>query len=118
MFASSTTSPSHQHQSPVTSPVILKEPPKWEINDVNLTALKTVISRSTSPSCDPKKQLRTRIARTTDPIVVEHRRSRKPRVVDASCQTDVIPEYGSLADYLNPPVVKPKTPEPTKVEVM
>ena len=58
--------------------------------------------------------MRTRIARTTDPIVVELRRSRKPRVTDASCQTEVIPEYGTLADYLNPP---PPEPEPKEVKI-
>ena len=40
------------------------------------------IFRSTSPTYDKAKQVRTRVARTTDPIIVEQRRSRKPRVVD------------------------------------
>ena len=43
------------------------------------------IFRSTSPTHDKNKQVRTRVARTTDPIVVEQRRSRKPRVVDGMC---------------------------------
>ena len=60
--------------------------------------------------------MRTRIARTTDPIVVELRRSRKPRVTDASCQTEVIPEYGTLADYLNPPPPPQPKPEPKEVK--
>ena len=38
-----------------------------------------------------------------------YRRSRKPRVVDNYCQTDVTPEYGTLADHLKPP---PPPPEP------
>ena len=61
--------------------------------------------------------MRTRIARTTDPIVVELRRSRKPRVTDASCQTEVIPEYGTLADYLNPPQPEPE-PKEVKIEIL
>ena len=95
------------------------EPPKWDISEPNVTAMKTVISRSTSPTKEFQKQMRTRIARTTDPIVVEHRRSRKPRTIDISCQTDINPEYGTLADYLKPPpppepvVLKDKSPEVT-----
>jgi hypothetical protein len=96
------------------------EPPKWEISDANVTAMKTVISRSTSPNKDVQKAFRTRVARTTDPIVVEHRRSRKPRTVDATCQTDVTTEYGTLEDHLKPPppppepvVLKDKSPEVT-----
>lgn len=43
-------------------------------------------------------------------------------MVDISCQTDVNPEYGTLADYLNPPppkpvVLKEKTPE-VRVKVL
>ena len=56
--------------------------------------------RSTSPTLQKDRALRTRIARTTDPIVVEQRRSRKPRVVDANCQTELIPEFGTLENYL------------------
>lgn len=112
--------------TPSSPPAMIKavEPPKWDISDqTTVTAMKTVISRCTSPaSKDSDKALRTRIARTTDPIVVEHRRSRKPRVVDNYCQTDVTPEYGTLADHLKPPppppepvVLKDKSPEVTRV---
>ena len=95
----------------VTSPTLNNQSPKWEIDtSQNLCAMKTVISRSTSPTPIDRQNIRTRIARTTDPIVVEHRRSRKPRVMDASCQTDVIPEFGTLADYLNPPPPPPPVP--------
>ena len=86
-----------------SSPAVVHQPPKWDIPDQYITARKTVISRSTSPNLDVRKGLRTRIARTTDPIVVEQRRSRKPRVIDAECQTETIPEFGTLEDYLHPP---------------
>ena len=98
--------------SPSSPPTMIKavEPPKWEISEQpNVTAMKTVISRSTSPNKDAQNAFRTRVARTTDPIVVEHRRSRKPRTVDASCQTDVTTEYGTLENHLKPP---PPPPEP------
>ncbi len=88
-------------------PVVQQSPkptPKlYEPADPPVTSRKTVISRSTSPTPELRAQFKTRIARTTEPIVVEIRRSRKPRLVDASCQTDVTEEFGTLAEYLNPP---------------
>jgi len=103
-----------RHQTPQPSPSLTS---KWEIPDASITSLKTVISRSTSPTSDPKRALRTRIARTTDPIVVEQRRSRKPRVIDASCQTDTIAEFGTLDDYLHTkPDVQEEEPEGNEVE--
>ena len=95
-----------------SSPAVVHQAPKWEVPDQHITARKTVISRSTSPTFDTKKGLRTRIARTTDPIVVEQRRSRKPRVIDAECQTETIPEFGTLEDYLHPPTPPPEVKEP------
>lgn len=98
-----------------SSPAVVHQPPKWEIPDQHITARKTVISRSTSPVLDSRKGLRTRIARTTDPIVVEQRRSRKPRVIDAECQTETIPEFGTLEDYLHPPPPPEVKEEPNEV---
>jgi hypothetical protein len=98
---------------PPTSPVYQPQQPKYEIPTATVTSLRTVISRSTSPTLESKRHLRTRIARTTDPIVIEQRRSRKPRVTDGSCQTDTIPEFGTLQDYLNPP--PPPTPDENEV---
>ena len=73
--------------------------------------------RSTSPTLQKDRALRTRIARTTDPIVVEQRRSRKPRVVDANCQTELIPEFGTLENYLRPPP-PPEPEEPKEVNTV
>ena len=44
-------------------------------------------------------QVRTRVARTTDPVYVETRRSRQPRTYDVANQTDPNPEFESLVDY-------------------
>jgi len=109
----STSTTNDLYSSPTSPSSNPSQAPKWEIANANHTALKTIISRSTSPTPDVKRQLRTRIARTTDPIVVETRRSRKPRVVDASCQTEVTSEFGTLKDYLNPP---PPPPLPPKIQ--
>ena len=48
----------------------------------------TIVSCSTSPQPDPSKQVRTRIARTTEPISREVRTSRKRRTYNVCCQTD------------------------------
>ena len=65
-----------------------------------VTEKKMVVSRATSPQPDVNKQFRTRIARTTDPIYVEKRRSRQPRAYDVACQTDPNSEFGLLSEYL------------------
>ena len=65
-----------------------------------LTETKEVVSRATSPQPDSSKQVRTRIAKTTEPISFEKRKSRHPRAYDVPCQTDPVPEFGLLSEYL------------------
>ena len=60
----------------------------------------SVISCSTSPNPDSTKQVRTRIARSTEPIIREIRTSRKKRTYTAACQTDYLDEFGTLKDHL------------------
>ena len=59
-----------------------------------------MVSRATSPQPDWSKGVRTRIAKTSDPIFVEKRRPRQPRSYEVSCQTEPHSEFGLLADYL------------------
>ena len=54
------------------------------------------MTRATSPQPDPDKQIRTRIARTTDPCELISRRSRPPRTVQVAVQTVQTDEYGPL----------------------
>ena len=60
----------------------------------------SLTSTSTSPNPDSAKQVRSRIARPTCPVEVEHRKSKKPRTIDVSLQTDLTEEFGTLADHL------------------
>ena len=68
----------------------------------------TVISCSTSPQPDPTKQVRTRIARSTEPITRVIRASRKRKTCNVSCQTDFSDEYGTLQDHLDKEAGKTK----------
>ena len=78
---------------------------RLEVEDVERVS---VISCSTSPQPDVTKQVRTRIARSTEPAECERRRSRKARMYDASCQTDLLDEYGTLENHLKEEAEKAK----------
>jgi hypothetical protein len=65
-----------------------------------VTETKMVISRATSPQPDSSKQVRTRIAKETEPFSAEKKRSRQPRAYDVPCQTDPVLDFGLLSDYL------------------
>ncbi len=64
------------------------------------TCIKAACEKLIKLTTDVNKQFRTRIARTTDPIYVEKRRSRQPRAYDVACQTDPNTEFGLLSEYL------------------
>merc|ERR1739848_865941 len=67
-----------------------------------------IVSCSTSPQPDPSKQVRTRIACTTEPITREIRASRKLRTHTVLCQTDYLEEYGTLEEHLKSELEKTK----------
>ena len=68
----------------------------------------TIVSCSTSPQPDPSKQVRTRIARSTEPIAREIRASRKLRTYNVECQTDFLEEFGTLEEHLKSELEKTK----------
>ena len=97
----------------VTKHVSISEKPDEDIDQANMYGSSwrrrldaedvekiTVISCSTSPQPDPTKQVRTRIARSTEPIIREIKASRKKRTYNISCQTEFLEEFGSLEEHL------------------